>query len=130
LPNYYCVCICKLCRCLASTISLSPLLAHIIRIVLVCSKKEMTRIYARWHIAVMKYVKTVWNRAIMYFPRNPMCLIHSLCFTVQPPVAKWAGTSAPQPATRVWFSHNIFLKPLFNWERGRTMLSVHRFIDY
>jgi len=85
-------------------------------IVYLCSKKKMLWIYTRRSIALMKHVKTVWNRTYVQFPR------YSMGTKAFPSNSKRAisilnATSRPKPATRIGFWNSIFLKAFLNWNK-------------
>jgi hypothetical protein len=67
-------------------------------IVGLCSKKEVIRVYARGIIAVMKNGHSIWNRAIVQYPRNT---VRSLVFPVYANAAIAIGVSitSPEPAS-------------------------------
>ncbi len=46
------------------------------RVVLSCAKKQMVRIYAGWIVAFVAGKKTIWNLAVVQFPRNAMRFLH------------------------------------------------------
>src|ERR1035437_1496936 len=54
-----------------STVAPAPLLVHILHIVGLCAEKQMPRVCARWVITFMEYEKSLWDRPLMYLPREP-----------------------------------------------------------
>lgn len=84
-------------RTLLSRHSVSAFAQTIMRIVRLCAEKQMRRIHAISHVALVEHLQTIGNGAVMQFPRCAMRSDYTTC-DVNPAIPSLLVWFIPQPA--------------------------------
>lgn len=97
----------------ASRMKLAVLLPTVGRIVGMCAKKKMVRIYARWRVALVQNTKTIGDWTAVKLPSDAMRYRRAASSPLlEVTVASAVATSSPQPTTTIWFRNVMPLKAL------------------
>jgi hypothetical protein len=86
-----------------------PLFSSVNHIILAIAKKQVMRVYTAFSVALMKHHHSLWNWAIVHFPRQPMdgdmlgMVFHNT--PISPSVSTY-----PQKTSRIWFRDYVAFK--------------------
>lgn len=50
----------------------APLVNHVLHVVQMSPEKKVVRVATRWIVAFVKYLKSIWNRAVVLNPHRPV----------------------------------------------------------
>jgi hypothetical protein len=103
----------------ATTVSGTPLLAHVAHVVCLCADEQMRRVAAWRVIAMMQDMQSFGDRSVVQFPRKAVRHVESapsMSSDAQPTVSCRVRTASPKPAG-VGFL-NLFPKAVGKWADG------------
>lgn len=104
----------------------SSLMFLILIIVILSSKKEMSRINARRSVASMKHIHSIWNLAFIYLIGNSMGCNH-LFIKPEKTITKFMTCSNPYPTTDFRDRFYEFFKSFFwgfSWKNSSRHLEI------
>jgi len=94
---------CELCSTVLFTVWAvsATFLFAILRIIAMCSQKQMFGIHARWGVTLVKHAKMFKNSTVVNLPRNPVRILYRATTSVKSdtPISICKSSCSPQPTT-------------------------------